>query len=82
MKYFSVSLSVNLNERVSYNESENSVQFIIGDLLRRNYSIFQDYYRYVREHRQHQQHLLHAPSHSPPPKTAPPLRYRNLAYLW
>ena len=47
MKYFTVSLSLNLNERICYDESENSIQFIIGDLLRRNYKIFQNYSQYL-----------------------------------
>lgn len=84
MKYFSVSMSLNLNERISYDESENSIQFIIGDLLRRNYKIFQNYYTYLEEHRLHQQHqLLHSQApQNQPAKSAPVRRYRNLAYLW
>lgn len=41
IKYFSQSLSVNLNQKISYENSENSGLFIIGDILRRNYKIYQ-----------------------------------------
>ena len=33
-----------MNELVSHDDKQNSAQFIIGDMLRRNYKIMQNYY--------------------------------------
>lgn len=53
-KYFSQSLSVNLNEKIRYEESENSGLFIIGDILRRNFKIYQQYHKYTNQYKLHE----------------------------
>ena len=84
MKYLTQSLSLNLNDRVSYDDSENSIQFLVGDLLRRNYRIFQNYYQYLEEYAEHAEHQrVHSqPTEGKPAKNSALRRYRNQAYLW
>jgi len=44
IQFMTQSLSQNLNDRIEYDNKENSIMFIIGDMLRRNYKIFKNYY--------------------------------------
>ena len=47
IQFMTQSLSQNLNDRIEYDNKENSIMFIIGDMLRRNYKIFKNYYQYI-----------------------------------
>lgn len=82
MKYFTQSLSVNLNDRITYDDTENSIQFLIGDILRRNYKIFQNAQEYSEKYEQYAAHRkLHPQSKSASSPTHV-RKYRNMAYLW
>jgi hypothetical protein len=85
-KFFTQSLSLGLTDRFCYDESENSLQFLIGDALRRNFKIFQQAQAYSQ---QHAAFLAHRKAHS---QTVPPSKQkaniqltrpsRSLAYFW
>lgn len=48
--YFNHHLSLNSNERIRFEDQEYSLQFIIGDSLKRNCKIFQQYSNYAKQY--------------------------------
>ena len=69
-----------MSERVVCDSKEHSTQFIIGDMLRRNYKIFQDYYENYYEY--YEAGKVNCTCQSQAPLLKKKISYHNLVYLW
>lgn len=49
-------MSLKLCEKINCDLGENSVQFLLGDAIRRNYKIFKQYQNYCEEYEAHCNH--------------------------
>ena len=54
VKFFSQSLSLKMTDRRE--DNANSIQYLIGDTIRRNYKIFQNYNNFDEEYQYYKYH--------------------------